>query len=139
MKKTILAKIQLVHSYVTNFSISINDKIENEHQVELEGQVEFKILDITCIEDKCCAVIELGNSIELKNIGKTIGNIDIIMRGFFEGYNCNSKEEFEEMLKLNGATTLSHLIRSYIYTVTGLSGITNIVTPMVDYTKLLDI
>lgn len=139
MKKTILAKIQLVHSYVTNFSISINDKIENEHQVELEGQVEFKILDITCIEDKCCAVIELGNSIELKNIGKTIGNIDITMRGFFEGYNCNSKEEFEEMLKLNGATTLSHLIRSYIYTVTGLSGITNIVTPMVDYTKLLDI
>lgn len=139
MKKTILAKIQLVHSYVTNFSISINDKIENEHQVELEGQVEFKILDITCIEDKCCAVIELGNSIELKNIGKTIGNIDITMRGFFEGYNCNSKEEFEEMLKLNGATTLSHLTRSYIYTVTGLSGITNIVTPMVDYTKLLDI
>ena len=139
MKKTILAKIQLVHSYVTNFSISINDKIENEYQVELEGQVEFKILDITCIEDKCCAVIELGNSIELKNIGKTIGNIDITMRGFFEGYNCNSKEEFEEMLKLNGATTLSHLIRSYIYTVTGLSGITNIVTPMVDYTKLLDI
>ena len=61
------------------------------------------------------------------------------MRGVFEGYNCNSKEEFEEMLKLNGATTLSHLIRSYIYTVTGLSGITNIVTPMVDYTKLLDI
>ena len=45
----------------------------------------------------------------------------------------------EEMLKLNGATTLSHLTRSYIYTVTGLSGITNIVTPMVDYTKLLDI
>ena len=44
MKKTILAKIQLVHSYVTNFSISINDKIENEHQVELEGQVEFKFL-----------------------------------------------------------------------------------------------
>ena len=61
------------------------------------------------------------------------------MRGFFEGYNYDSKEEFEEMLKLNGATTLSHLIRSYIYTVTGLSGITNIVTPMVDYTKLLDI
>ena len=94
MKKTILAKIQLVHSYVTNFSISINDKIENEHQVELEGQVEFKILDITCIEDKCCAVIELGNSIELKNIGKTIGNIDITMRGFFEGYNCNPQHKY---------------------------------------------
>ena len=37
------------------------------------------------------------------------------------------------MLKLNGATTLSHFIRTYVYSVTGLSGMPQISTPMVNF------
>ena len=57
------------------------------------------------------------------------------MVGIFGGEkNDNfSKENFEEMLKINGASTLSHLMRAYIYTMTGLSGMPQINTPMINF------
>ena len=47
-------------------------------------------------------------------------------------------KKFEEMLKLNGATTLSHLIRAYIFAVTGLSGIPQISTPMINFVDFFE-
>ena len=45
------------------------------------------------------------------------------------------KSDFEEMLKINGATTLSHLIRSYIHTNTAISGMPNIIVPMINFVQ----
>ncbi len=59
------------------------------------------------------------------------------MIGLFIGTKAKDydKHKFEEMLKINGATTLSHLIRAYVYTTTGLSGMPQISTPMMNFVK----
>ena len=61
------------------------------------------------------------------------------MIGIFAKNKENEEENdikaFEQMLKINGATTLSHLIRAYIYTITGLSGTSQISTPMINFVE----
>ena len=47
----------------------------------------------------------------------------------------NLKERFENMLKINGATTLSNFIRTYIHTTTSMSGMPPIITPMINFVE----
>lgn len=60
------------------------------------------------------------------------------MGGLFKYSDKNQKEKFEEMLKINGATTLSHLIRAYIHTNTAISGMPNIITPMINFVEFFN-
>lgn len=39
------------------------------------------------------------------------------------------------MLKINGATTLSHFTRTYVQAVTSLSGMPTIITPMMNFVE----
>ena len=64
--------------------------------------------------------------------------IDLTMEGAFIGnIQKLKKEDFANMLELNGLTTLSQLSRAYILSVTALSGITPPVKlPMINIFKL---
>lgn len=137
MDKKVLANFQLLHSYVKEFDMKYYKDIKNNEDIDVEGEIQFGISDVQEVNDKYKAVIELGNGLILKLNETVIGEIHIVMKGFFEGTNIK-KEEFERMLKINGSATLSHLIRAYIYSVTGLSGIRNIVTPMINYNKMFE-
>lgn len=57
------------------------------------------------------------------------------MGGLFKYSEVNEKEKFEKMLKINGTTTLAHLIRTYIHTNTAISGMPTIITPMINFVE----
>ena len=45
------------------------------------------------------------------------------------------EKDFENMLKINGATTLSHLMRAYVATNTSLSGMQTIMLPLINFVE----
>lgn len=134
-QKNVQAKFQLLDSYVKEFSIQTLKKIESKEDLNIEGQLGFKLINIKEENEKFIGQIELINDIKVKVKEEERSIIHMSIMGLFvENKEC-TKEEFEKMLKLNGAATLSHLSRAYIYSVTGLSGIPQITTPMVNFVE----
>ena len=134
-QKNVQAIFQLQDSYVKDFSIKTSKKIDSKENLNIIGQLGFRIINISENKDNLIGQIELINDIKLnvKEEERTV--IHISMIGLFVNDKKQDKNKFEEMLKLNGASTLSHLIRAYIYSITGLSGIPAIVTPMVNFVE----
>jgi preprotein translocase subunit SecB len=135
--KNVQALFQLQDSYVKKFNIETEKKIDSKNNLNIMGQVEFKIQDIREDKNSFIGQIELSNDLKIVSKEEECAKIHIIMCGLFIGTKAVGYDEkaFEKMLKINGATTLSHLIRAYIYSVTGLSGMPQISTPMVNYTE----
>lgn len=134
-QKNVQAIFQLQDSFVKEFNINTLKKIDNKESLNISGQLGFKINDIRVDKDNFVGQIELINDLKISLKEEVYGNIHISMVGLFIGVKSNDfdKNKFEEMLKLNGATTLSHLIRAYVYTITGLSGMPQISTPMINF------
>lgn len=139
-QKNVQAQFQLQDSYVDEFNIKTLKKINNKEVINVSGQLGFKINSIRENSEMYIGQIELINDLKLIIKNEEYSTIHISMIGLFTGRKTEeyTKEKFETMLKINGATTLSHLIRAYIYTVTGLSGIPQITTPMVNFTKFFE-
>jgi len=136
-QKNVQALFQLQDSYIKDFSINTIKKIEKREGLNIAGQLGFRIININEERDNFFGQIELINDIKVSFKEEEYVNIHISMIGLFsciKSQECDSKK-FEEMLKLNGATALSHLIRAYVYSVTGLSGIPQITTPMVNFVE----
>lgn len=136
-QENVQAVFQLQDSYVKEFNIHILNEIDRKKDLNIIGEVSFKINNITEDNNNYVGQIELINSIKVKYKEKECADIYIAMVGLFTGNKVEKYDikHFEEMLKLNGATTLSHLIRAYIYSVTGLSGIPQITTPMINFVE----
>ena len=77
--------------------------------------------------------IELRYDIEIKDKDKDIAKIRIIMDALFQGSKKMDIKTFEDMLKLNGATTLSHMCRAYIHSATAQSGMPPIIMPLINF------
>jgi len=136
-QKNVQALFQLQDSYIKDFRINTIKKIEKREGLNIAGQLGFRIININEERDNFFGQIELINDIKVSFKEEEYVNIHISMIGLFsciKSQECDSKK-FEEMLKLNGATALSHLIRAYVYSVTGLSGIPQITTPMVNFVE----
>ena len=133
--KNVQALFQLQDSYVKDFDIHIVKKIDKRENLNITGQLGFRILNIREDKESFTGEIELINDLKVSVKEEEYANIHISMCGLFFGTKTNEydKNRFEEMLKLNGATTLSHLIRAYVYSVTGLSGMPQISTPMINF------
>jgi preprotein translocase subunit SecB len=125
----------LQDSFVKDFNINTIKKIDHKENLNIMGQLGFKINSIREETDNFIGQIELINDIKITLKDEEYANIHISMVGLFIGIKSEEydKNRFEEMLKINGATTLSHLIRAYVYTVTGLSGMPQISTPMINF------
>lgn len=136
-QKNVQAIFQLQDSFVKEFNINTLKKVDNKESLNISGQLGFKINDIRVDKDNFVGQIELINDLKISLKEEVYGNIHISMVGLFIGVKSNDfdKNKFEEMLKLNGATTLSHLIRAYVYTITGLSGMPQISTPMINFVE----
>ena len=134
-QKNVQALFQMQDSYIKEFSIQTLKKIFQKDDLNINGQLGFRIISIEEKEEKFIGQIELINDIKITQKNEECGNIHISMIGLFIGTKTleYDKNKFEYMLKLNGATTLSHLIRAYIYSVTGLSGMPQITTPMINF------
>lgn len=136
-QKEIQALFQLQDSYIKEFKIDTIKKIDKRENLNITGQLGFRIINITEEKEMFIGKIELVNDISVSVDDEECIKIHISMIGIFtaikvKDYNRNN---FENMLKLNGATTLSHLIRAYVYSVTGLSGVPQISTPMINFVE----
>ena len=129
----IKAKFQLLDNYIKKYSMEVNRKIQNNEEIEIDGQIGFGIVKITKT-DELIGEIELTNEIVLKANNEEIGTITIAMGALFKG-DLGIEEDFEKMLRLNGATTLSHLMRAYIASNTALSGMPTIMIPMINFVE----
>ena len=133
--KNVQALFQLQDSYIKEFEIHVTKKINKNENLNVNGQLGFRIVNIREDKESFIGNIELINDLKVAIKEEEYATIHVVMCGLFlgiktEGYD---KNKFEDMLKLNGATTLSHFIRAYIYSVTGLSGIPQINTPMINF------
>ena len=129
--ENIKAKFQLLDNYVKEYSIELKRKIQNTEEIEINGKIGFGILNVTK-KEKLIGEIELTNEIDLIINEDTVGKINIVMGALFEG-TLEIEEQFEEMLKLNGATTLSNLMRAYVASNTALSGMPTIILPLINF------
>lgn len=131
--ENIKAKFQLLDNYVKNYSLELKRKIQNNEDVEVNGQISFGIVNITK-ENSLIGEVELANEIDLIAKGESVGKIHIVMGALFEG-ELEIEKDFEKMLQINGATTLSHMARTYIMTNTALSGMPTITLPMINFVE----
>lgn len=79
--------------------------------------------------------IQLVYDIQLLKGKDKIGTIYLDIQALFEAEEGINKKEFEEMLKYNGATTLSQIARAYIISNTSLSGMPTINLPMINFVE----
>ena len=135
MKKTVQACFQLLDNSVKEFSVTCEQKIAKEEGINLSGQVGFRIIDIFPKDNLFIGQIELINDIDISTKNNKNAKIHISMIGLFNANIEIGKEKFEEMLKINGATTLSHFTRTYVQAVTSLSGMPTIITPMMNFVE----
>lgn len=133
--KNVQAQFQMLDNYVKEFNFKTNCKLLESMDINMNGEVEFRIVNITEKDNELIGEIELTNNIDLMIEEETKAQIKIIMGGLFKYSNKDEKEKFENMLKINGATTLSHFIRTYIHTNSAISGMPNIITPMINFVE----
>lgn len=133
--KNVQAQFQMLDSYVKEYSLKTKCKLTDNMDINMKGQIGFCIIEITEKEDRLIGEIELSNNLEVMVEEECKAEIKIVMRGLFQYTNTDEKEKFQEMLKINGATTLSHLIRAYIHTNTAISGMPSVITPMMNFVE----
>lgn len=131
--ENIKAKFQLLDSYVKSYSLNLSRKIQSNEDIEVNGKMGFGIVRISK-QDTLLGEIELANEIELVANKNVVGKIHIVMGALFEG-SLDIEKDFEKMLKLNGATTLSNIMRAYIISNTSLSGMPTIIIPLINFVQ----
>lgn len=134
--ENIKAKFQLLDSYVKSYSMEVKRKIQYNEDVEVNGQIGFGVVKITKKEN-LVGEIELANEIDLIVKEEKVGKIHIVMGALFEG-DLEIEKDFEKMLKFNGATTLSHLMRTYIMANTALSEMPTITFPLINFIEFFN-
>lgn len=131
--ENIKAKLQLLDNYTKEYSLEVKRKIQNNEDIEVNGQISFGIINITK-ENNLMGEVELVNDIDLVVKGEKVGKIHIVMGALFEG-ELEIEKEFEKMLQINGATTLSQLMRAYVMSNTSLSGMPTIIIPLINFVE----
>ena len=127
------ANFQMLNYYISNSTFEvINNTIKNE-KLNLNIQVNFSNL----IEDENGIRAELI----LKNIINVTDNndnlkvvINIEIRGVFNGKNMDDNT-FMEYMKHSGTPVLSQYIRSYVSSISALSGIEIVNLPLINYVE----
>lgn len=133
MKNT-QAQFQMLDSFVEEYSLKTEEKISKQDDFNINGKIGFRILNIKEDED-LIGEIELINELDIIVEDKVKSQIKIVMRGLFQYADKDDKEKFEQMLKINGATTLSNLTRAYVHANTALSGMPDIIIPMINFVE----
>lgn len=130
------ADFQLIDNYISDFSLNVFNKLNSDKNLEINANIGFRIVNIN--EEEMIGQIELKYDIdvidnEIEEDNNKVAKISITMNALFKGMGDIDVKKFEEMLRLNGATTLSHLCRAYINNATALSGMPTITMPLINF------
>lgn len=130
-KSAVQADFQLMDNYISDFSLKVFNKINNK-DLGINVNIAFRIVNIN--EKDLIGQVELKYDVDITDENNTnVAKILIVMNALFQGTGNIEKENFEQMLKINGATTLSHLCRAYINSVTAQSGMPVITMPLINF------
>ena len=132
MEKSIVqANFQLLDNYISEFSLRTFRRIRQNEEFDAGINIAFRIVNIN--EESMTGQIELKYDIVVNIEKKEVAKINITSNAIFNGSKEITKERFEEMLKINGATMLSHINRAYINSATSLSGMPTIIIPLINF------
>lgn len=134
-KLTVKAQFQMLDNYISKFSLDVFRKISPSEEFEINANIGFRIINIEKKETENFGQIELNYNIDMKIAETNVAKISIIINGLFNGDVSIDIKDFEQMLKINGATTLSHLSRAYINSTTSLSGMPPIIMPLINFNE----
>ncbi len=139
--KKVLADFQLAGNRVSGFSLETKSLDTRSNPVDLNYDIDYNILEISENEEKYVGLLEIAIKVKAKIKNSILFKISLKMEGFFVGNPKKmSMEHFKDMLELNGIATLSHLSRSYLISVSSLSGLNPPVKfPMVNVHKLREL
>lgn len=133
----IKANIQLLDNYIKEFEIKLENKIPETEEYELGISISFEIDRIEEKEEKLGQVTMIY-TIDINKKEEKLGKIHLVMQALFTGNKEIENKKFEEMLKYNGASILSQIIRAYIITSTSLSGMPTINLPMINFIEFFN-
>ncbi|WP_027308643.1 protein-export chaperone SecB [Caloramator sp. ALD01] len=135
----ILADFQFLGNRVSNFSIETKQIVSKNEKINISYEFDYNILNIEEDDKKYFGLLEFIVVVKSKVKNSILFKINLTIEGAFIGNKEKiKKEDFERMLKINGVTTLSQLSRSYILSVTALSGINPPVKlPMINIFQLI--
>lgn len=138
--KNIKAKMQFLDNYVKEYEMKVNGKIDMNTLLKLNCSLGFGIIKIEENETSKIGQIHITYDVKLlkEKEEKEIGKIHLVMEALFEGDKELSNEQFEKMLKYNGAPTLSQIARAYIISNTSLNGMPVINIPMINFTEFFE-
>ena len=136
--KEIQANIQLMDSYIKNYNLNLKGRLTGEEKVDLGCSITFGIVKIEKKEENQIGQIKMKFQIEIIKKEEIFGKIELEIQGLFETNKNLSKEEFEKVLKYNGAPVISNIARSYIIANTSLSEMPTIRIPLINFVEFFD-
>lgn len=135
MMESTMAQMQLVTNVIKDFHISFSESIGYDESVNINGEFTINILAIEKIEkEQLKGEMELNNKIIIKKGEKEVGNIYISVFGIFIGEKL-TEENFEKMMKINGAAVLYSITRAFVQSVTAQAVGMPINIPLVNFDR----
>ena len=138
--KEILADFQFAGNRVSSFSIETKDIQSKGAKANISFDFDYNIKAFEESEERYIGELEFVVSVRAKVKSVILFKIDLRMDGLFLGNPKKlSKENYMDLLELNGVVTLSQLARAYVLSVTSLSGINPpLKLPMINVAALRD-
>jgi len=127
------SKFQFIDNYITECNYKINNRDIKNRKMDVEIEVRFS--NIKTEKEKKKAELRMKNYIKIKgDNNESLVDMEVEMAGIFEGENMDD-DQFMNYMKYSGAPIISQQIRSYVMTVSTLSGIQTIRLPLVNYSE----
>jgi len=120
----VLADFQFLKNRVSKFSVDYKAIDLKEKSTLINCDIDYNVIDFIEDDNKFIGILNFVVDLKAKTKSSVLFKMHLTMEGTFAG---NSKklniEQFKDMLELNGVATLSQFSRSYISSVSALSGI----------------
>lgn len=105
---------------IKNGILSLEDK-DLSHEI---SRIDYQVGDIQKIEDKYWGVLQLTIDLKIRKAKKIVYSLSLITEGAFTGDSGSiNRKDFQNMLEINGTSSLYSIARSTIITVSALSSI----------------
>jgi preprotein translocase subunit SecB len=137
-KVEVQAYFQMLDSYISKFSLDVYRKIRSNEILDIKVNVGFRIVNINKKDKEIIGQIELAYDLSIEVNKESVAKIRLITNGLFKGNDVTEDKKFEEMLKMNGAPTLSNLARAHINATTSLSGMPPIIVPLINFAQFFE-
>lgn len=122
MSKKITADFRFIQNRLVHLDVDNHELYIIEKESKGFFDVDYKITSIDEHDDLLIGIIEMHISCGLKNKDDVEQiKVNLIMEGGFSADKELGKERFEQMLSINGVSTLYSICRSYIINVTAVS------------------